>query len=766
MMRCALIAALALMLPVTGYGALPMRACRVLVLADARARDGHVFRDAGELGDALALLSLWGVPYDLLRLDTQMLRTGDLLDGTGKPAYGVIVWTVRTDLLPRQFQEGQLLRDACLKQHVSLIALGGRIEVPAVQEILGLRVLGWKGCRGPLTTVDPSGFLLRDEGRLPQLADEPWCASGPVVEPASPQTTVVLRAGDQPLVTARTLDAASGARAVWLGGDANCLLRGGGSGLGIRLFRRALVWSLGALVVHDYDNTLLLRMDDPGTAQSSYLRGWNYPSLSPSVIRQKILVPLREHHARLDVFCCPGYVDAKTDEVLHSEQVDRVDPFGDREDLRDTFATLREGQKEGLIEIESHGWTHMDPDLDTPIPGSTDWWTGSVSTEWADYRWYREFFDRRRNRDVPPEVQLQHMRTSCDWLAKYFGLRPLAFCPPGHAISGDSWIYPRTMTGTVEVRVDGAEKNASYLLFLGEGHTWITVGQLHADAEGAIRSVLPAPAEIWLEGKGYFTINRVGGRTHFVAGPAKDPLGFDFSLPVRDKVQMKAFERQEFPEASPSICQGWIMGHLNKGTYQPPLRAAACTYRVAARAGFALVIDTACHDLDSERVITLRMVPVVSSVRGIEPAISCRSDVPTIFRFHNRDLILNPDYLVHILQSLSEQGGPANYLSAEELAGYLHAQWTVRPGPDNCLVAVADYRSPACRYLRSHDSDWTLLATDEVLSALGGAHGPLILQDEGGTNRRLMAAAGRTGTIQFHVPAGKDTYTFTFRGSE
>ncbi len=373
-----------------------------------------------------------------------------------------------------------------------------------------------------------------------------------------------------------------------------------------------------------------------------------------------------------------------------------------------------------------------------------------------NYTWYREFYDRRRNKDVPPEVQLQHMRISCDWLKGYYGHRPLAFCPPGHDVSGDSWVYPKGMTGTIEVRVDGSEPNGSYRLFLGEEPNWIAAGELHSDAGGAINATLSAPPDIWLEGQGYFTINRIGGRTQFVAGPVHEALGFDFSLPVRDKVQMAPAERREFPAASQSVCRGRITGHLNKETYQPPSRPAACTYQVAARAGFGLMIDTACHDLDGQQVTTLRMVPVVSSPRGIEPAISCRDDVPTIFRFHNRDFILNPDYLVHILKSLDDQGPPPTYISADELAGYLHARWTILAGADSNLVATVDLDPPACRYLREHGSDWSLLATDEVLSAISSIPGHIVAHVQGRMDQAASVGRSPTGSIQMHLPACAD----------
>lgn len=751
---------LGLLWPAMGYGALAVKPYRVLILADARVRDGYVLRDAGELGDAVALLSLWGVPHDVLRLDTQALREQDLVDASGQPLYGVILWTVRSDLLPRRFQEDAVLRDACLKHHISLIAFGDRIDAPSVQEILGLRDLGSRQYAPPLALGDAPHFITRGESSLPHLADEPWCSEGPAVRPTDPDVHVLLRAGDQPLATARTLDAASGTRAIWLGGNAESLLYGG-TGLGIRLFQRSLVYALGAIVVHDYYNTLMLRMDDPGTSQSSYLHGWNYPTLSESLVRQKILAPLREHHASLDVFCCPGYVDAKAHRILHAEQVDQVDVFGEREDVRDTFAAFLEGQKDGLIEIASHGWTHFDPDLDTPIPGSTNWWSGTPTTEWANYHWYREFYDRRRGREVPAEIQLQHMRTSCDWLESYFGHRPISFCPPGHAISGDSWVYSKKMTGTVDVKMEGADPGAAYRVLLGEDPDWLVIGDLRADAKGAISASLPAPPQLWLEGRGYFTINKVGGRTHFVAGPIDEALGFDFTLPVRGRAQMKAVERQEFTDASPLPCHGRITGRLNKDTYQPPSRPATSTHKIAAAAGFGLMIDTECHDLDGDQVTTLRMLPVVSSPKGIEPAVSCQDDVPTVFRFHNRDLILNADYLVHILNSLDEQGPPPTYISADELAGYLHAYWTISASGNNRLTATMDASPAACRYLREHGSTWSLVADDEVMAALGGASGKLVIRAEGESGQPVAAVRGRTGAIQLHVPAGRDGYTMT-----
>lgn len=761
---CVATAWLVLALSAPSYAGLPLKPSRALVIADARARDGHVYRETGELGDAIALMTLWGIPHDVLRLDTQVLREENLLDAAGQPVYGVILWAARMDLLPRRFQEGEILRDACLKHHISLIAFGGRIDVPAVQEVLGLRVLGSREYAQPLTAGDAHHFLVRDKLPLPHPADEPWCAGGPAVEPSSPETKVVIRAGDLPLVTARTLDPGSGTHAVWLGGDADCLLRGKGQGLGICLFQRALVWSLGAVMVHEYDNTLLLRMDDPGTAQSSYLRGYQHSSLSQPLIRQKILAPLREHHARLSVFCCPGYIDDQSHSILHTELVDRTDVFGNPQNNHAMFAALLEGQRQDLIEIGSHGWTHMAPDLDTPIPGSTNWWTGTVSTEWADYRWYREFYDQRRNRDVPADVQLQHMRTSCDWLESYFGSRPLSFCPPGHAVSGNSFLYPREMAGAMEVQLEGVEPKATYQLFVGEGNDWSLVGELHADATGTINTTFEAPDDLWLEGRGYFTINKPGGRSQYIAGPVGDAPGFDFAFAVRDRNRMSPAEREVFTAAGQTLRQGRIAGHLNPETYRPALRSPTCTYQAAGRMGFGLMLDTACHYLNGEQVRTLRMVPVLSWPQDIDARMSRRAGMPTVFRFHDSDLDDDPDYLVKILKMMSQRNQPVTYLSPDELAGYAHARWTVHAAPDNSVVAVADFSSPMCRYLYEHESTWTLLATDEVLAALRGTAHRIMVREDSRTAPMSYYTSSQTGPIPVRVSPGKGVRTFALHG--
>ena len=226
---------------------------------------------------------------------------------------------------------------------------------------------------------------------------------------------------------------------------------------------------------------------------------------------------------------------------------------------------------------------------------------------------------------------------------------------------------------------------------------------------------------------------------------------------------MSVAERGKFPGASRSCRHGRITGHLNTRTYRPPSRSAAYTYEVAGRAGFGLAIDTACHDLDGQDVTTLRMVPVASSPKGIESILPSRSGAPTVFRFHDRDVVEDPDFLVHILRSVSDQDPALTYLSADELDGYLHARWTIRPGPENSLMATADFSSPECRYLDDHESSWTLLATDEVLAALSGTASHIVVREDSGANLALASISEQDKPIQLRVPAGARQHTLTLQ---
>ena len=42
--------------------------------------------------DVVNMLKIWGVPFDILRLDEQRLQINRFLDGEAKPNYGCVIW--------------------------------------------------------------------------------------------------------------------------------------------------------------------------------------------------------------------------------------------------------------------------------------------------------------------------------------------------------------------------------------------------------------------------------------------------------------------------------------------------------------------------------------------------------------------------------------------------------------------------------------------------------------------------------------------------
>ena len=74
----------------------------------------------------------------------------------------------------------------------------------------------------------------------------------------------------------------------------------------------------------------------------------------------------------------------------------------------------------------------MQPDLDSP-PGP--WWGSPLMDERAEMGWYREFYDVRRNREIPAAEQKFHMQQSADWIRNEFGQLPLEFSTGGNGIS-------------------------------------------------------------------------------------------------------------------------------------------------------------------------------------------------------------------------------------------------------------------------------------------------------------------------------------------
>ena len=89
----------------------------------------HSVRPEGiDFMQLVVMLKSWGVPFDILRLDQEMLNINHFLGPDNKPLYGCILWAAdpTADSLVRQ--DYGILAEAVQRQGISLVALSNRID--------------------------------------------------------------------------------------------------------------------------------------------------------------------------------------------------------------------------------------------------------------------------------------------------------------------------------------------------------------------------------------------------------------------------------------------------------------------------------------------------------------------------------------------------------------------------------------------------------------------------------------------------------------
>lgn len=148
-------------------------------------------------------------------------------------------------------------------------------------------------------------------------------------------------------------------------------------------------------------------------------------------MRSQVIPVLSRHHAVVSANVVTGFVDRKTRRVLSPWSQKFTDDYGVEQDYGSTQRGLKAAVEAGVLEIQSHGWTHMQPDLDSP-PGP--WWTADLDGEASVGGWYEEFEDTRRGLEAPAIAQLFHLKRSLDYLRQDFDARPLSVI-----IGGGGW---------------------------------------------------------------------------------------------------------------------------------------------------------------------------------------------------------------------------------------------------------------------------------------------------------------------------------------
>ncbi len=415
-MRLAKLGVLALSLALAGgpLGARSGLPYRFLLVISDQWKDpaSYVVEGGGEFPALVALLKSWGLPFDIYRLDQQRLDRYHLLDRDGRPRYGTIIW----DAGPRQ--GGLEFLSELVRAHgVSLVVLGDAVASPEVSALAGLEYVSQFIAGDQLAPVQPHFITRGIEGG--KNAFPPPGRHLPGDKVIARGASVLANRGPHPFLTVRE---DGGGRVCWLGVHrASAQIQR----QTVRdLFKRCLVWAQGYALYAEYARSILLFMDDMGTSDKTFLSYWSYRTPDEDQIRQGLIEPLKRHGAVLMQNVNTGFVDRQSRRVLNPWKQERVADTlvpGRVHDFASTKRGLDAGLREGVFEIQSQGWTHMLPDLDSP-PGP--WWTAPMDGA-GSLGWWTEFGDPVRNKEVPAALQTFHMQRSIEQIAEDFGVRPL-----------------------------------------------------------------------------------------------------------------------------------------------------------------------------------------------------------------------------------------------------------------------------------------------------------------------------------------------------
>jgi hypothetical protein len=216
----------------------------------------------------------------------------------------------------------------------------------------------------------------------------------------------------------------------------------------------------------DWSGTLVLRMDDPGSAESAYRAGWRYPKLGREAW-SRIGDELRRRDARLSAAYVPAFVDdgdpargrlevagrpaKRRAGAVHPSRAVRYTAPDLTWDGADEHAGLLQQQALGTIDIQLHGHTHVHPDRHA--------WSAAAD-RYESERWYRDLVVAAD--DLPDD---EHPLTrGIDGLVAAFEAGPRALVCPG-----DAW----TVDALKRALRLGFDVISSYYLALQDDGRWV-----------------------------------------------------------------------------------------------------------------------------------------------------------------------------------------------------------------------------------------------------------------------------------------------------
>jgi len=405
----------------------PPRPYRFLLVISGQWKDpaSYVIEAGGEFPVIVSLLKTWGLPFEILRLDQQRLDRYHLLERDGQSRYGTIIWD--PDPAAMEGKDVSLLSSLVREQGVGLVVLGDSVATPQLSDLAGLNYLSEYRLGDGLKFAGEH-FITRGLGSR----EKEFLAGAGSYPPGSKVTvrdaTVLAQRAHLPFLTVRETGPG---RVVWLGAHRPSVQIG--SQVVRDLFKRSLVWAQGYALYAEYPSSLILFMDDFGTSDRTYLPYWHYRTLNEEDIRKGMIEPLKRHKAVLIEDVLTGYVDRKARRIANPWKQQVIDEIDGRT-LHDYVSAKRgldAGLREGVFEIQCHGYTHMLPDLESP-PGP--FWTAPMDGT-GTLGFDEEFGDQLRNQEVPAITQRRLLERGLEYIQKDFGVTPLFVINGGGAWS-------------------------------------------------------------------------------------------------------------------------------------------------------------------------------------------------------------------------------------------------------------------------------------------------------------------------------------------
>ena len=398
--------------------------------------------------DVVTMLKIWGIPFDILRLDEQRLQINRFLDFAAKPAYGCVIWMADPDKLSGMSANYETLQRAVNEYGISLIALFDYVKTDPVASLAGIRFTDIKNVRlgddgGKLEiagnhfiTSGAAGIMLPDRKQLagssiPEAngitvnntdSEKDIAEIGLVSCSVTNDATILGKVGNIPQIVVRDID--KDTKIVWLGGGKDWFRK---YPVMRKIFRKALVYSIGYGVFNDnFENGFIFIMDDIGCSEHAWSLTWHYPTPAMDTILKYLIEPLEKYGLMMVMNLTPGFANPEKKLIESSWDVPPFkDIFGNWQDYGSTKAGLDEGLRRGVFEMQPHrAWSHMNWDLDSP-PGP--WWGSPVDSELKTTDWYNEVVDVRRNHaPVPSNDLLFIYKKGIEAIRESFGVVPLA----------------------------------------------------------------------------------------------------------------------------------------------------------------------------------------------------------------------------------------------------------------------------------------------------------------------------------------------------